>query len=226
MQILLVEDDDVIAQGVTDALRKEGYAIERATDGEAAIECIRVHDYDLILLDLNLPGVSGFEVLHAVRTMHLPTPVLIITARDHVEDRVQGLDLGADDYLSKPFAMAELLARIRALFRRTGDDAAYHFEYGGIELDVLQRRATRNGHELDLTTKEFEVLELLVRNATKPVSRSMLAKVVWRDIPRATSLDNVIDVHLGRLRKKVNDPFNKKIIRTIRGVGYVLQVGD
>ncbi len=226
MRILIIEDDDAIGRAVAAALAGEGFAADRAADGESALDRVRDAHYDLVLLDLNLPGLSGFQVLRAIRTMHLPTPVLIVTARDHVDDRVEGLDLGADDYLVKPFAMAELLARVRALQRRAGDEAPYRLAHAGVELDLLRRTASRDGRQLDLTAKEFEVLELLMRNAEKPVSRSMLAKVVWHDVPRATSLDNVIDVHLGRLRKKIDEPFGTRLVHTIRGVGFALKAGD
>jgi len=222
MRIMIVEDDSTIGAAVQAAMRTEGHEPYHVTDGDTALARLRESEFDLVLLDLNLPGTPGLDVLKAIRTMHLAVPVLILSARDSVADRVAGLDLGADDYLVKPFAVPELLARVRALQRRAADEGAYHLKAADIEMDILRRRAWRAGKELDLTAKEFELLELLVRNEGRPVSREMLAKIVWRDVPRATPLDNVIDVHVARLRRKVDDPFGSRLIRTLRGVGFAL----
>jgi DNA-binding response OmpR family regulator len=177
---------------------------------------------DIVVLDWNLPGESGVEFLRDCRARGANWPVLLLTARDAVEDRVEGLDAGADDYLVKPYSVAELLARVRALLRRAGAEAPRVLRVGDIELDPVRRRASRGGELLDLTTKEFEILQLLLQNAGRPVSRQTLAREVWNDVPRATPLDNVIEVHVARLRRKVDDGRDAPLIRTVRGVGYQL----
>lgn len=182
--------------------------------------------FDLILLDLMLPGRSGLEILTALRKQKCQTPVLILTARDAVEDRVEGLDTGADDYVVKPFAFPELLARIRALTRRGRPEQALRLRLADLELDCVTKKVTRGKQEIDLTAKEFDLLEYLLRNQGHVVSREMLARDVWKVTSRATPLDNVIDVHIARLRQKVDAPFKKKLLKTIRGVGFVLKEGD
>src|SRR5207302_1214422 len=179
--------------------------------------------FDLVVLDLMLPGRSGLEVLRALRQRQLQTPVLILTARDGVDDRVTGLDLGADDYLVKPFALPELLARIRALLRRGRPTDALRLKAADLELDVVGRRAVRSDRRLDLTVREFELLEYLLRHQGHLVSREMLAREVWREPRRATPLDNVIDVQMTRLRKKVDADTGQRLIHTVRGVGFVLK---
>jgi DNA-binding response OmpR family regulator len=173
-----------------------------------------------------LPGRNGLEILQALRQHHLQTPVLILTARDGIEDRVTGLDLGADDYLVKPFALPELLARIRALLRRGRPSEALRLKAADLELDLVARRAVRGDRALDLTVREFELLEYLLRHQGHMVSREMLAREVWREPRRATPLDNVIDVQIARLRKKVDTEAGQRLIHTIRGVGFVLKEGE
>ena len=169
-----------------------------------------------------LPQRDGLQVLATLRKRGLQTPVLILTARDTVEDRVHGLDAGADDYLVKPFAFPELLARIRALLRRGRMDQILKLQHDDLEIDLITRRVTRGPHAIDLTAKEFEIVEYLLRHQGRVVSREMLARDVWQVTARATPLDNVIDVTIARLRRKVDDPFEKKLIHTVRGVGFVL----
>jgi DNA-binding response OmpR family regulator len=181
--------------------------------------------YDLVLLDIMLPGRSGMDVLDALRRGGLHTPVLLLTARDAIEDRVRGLDSGADDYLVKPFAFPELLARIRALARRGRPEQVLRLKAADLQLDLVTRRVSRGDREIELTSREFELLEYLMRHQGHHVSREMLTRDVWREPRRATPLDNVIDVHIARLRKKIDQGFPAKLIHTVRGVGFVLQEG-
>jgi DNA-binding response OmpR family regulator len=170
-----------------------------------------------------LPGRSGLEILKTMRQHGLRTPVLMLTARDAIEDRVRGLDMGADDYLLKPFAFPELLARVRALSRRGIPESSPRMRIGDLELDVAARSVTRAGQLLDLTAREFELLEYLVRHQGHVVSREMLARDVWKEAGRHTPVDNVIDVHVARLRRKVDDQFNRKLVHTVRGVGFIVR---
>jgi two-component system copper resistance phosphate regulon response regulator CusR len=179
--------------------------------------------FDLVILDLMLPGRDGLQILATVRKRGLRTPVLILTARDAIEDRVQGLDQGADDYLVKPFAFPELLARVRALIRRGRADQSSKLQLADLEMDLTGRKARRSGKDLELTAREFEVLEYLLRHKEEVVSREMLAREVWKETSRGTPLDNVMDVHINRLRRKVDEPSDRKLIHTVRGVGFVLR---
>ncbi|MBX3728645.1 MAG: response regulator transcription factor [Candidatus Sumerlaeia bacterium] len=222
MRVLVVEDEAKIAGALCAALGAEGHEAARVGDGPAAVAAVERGGVDLMVLDLGLPGFDGLEVLRRARAGGWRGPVLVLTARDAVDDRVAGLDAGADDYLVKPFAVAEVLARVRALARRGAAEAS-RLVVADLELDIVERRARRAGRLLDLTPKEFEVLLLLARHAGQPVTRRMLAEAVWNDVPRATPLDNVIDVHVARLRRKVDDPFAVRLIRTVRGVGFVLE---
>jgi len=197
-----------------------------ATTGEDAFFLASEQTFDLIVLDVMLPGRDGLEVLTALRKRSLQIPVLILTARDAIEDRVVGLDRGADDYLVKPFAFAELLARIRALLRRGRVEQALCLKAADIEIDVVTRRAVRAQHLLALTTREFELLEYLVRHQNSIVSREMLARDVWKEPARGTPLDNVIDVHMAHLRRKVDQDFQVRLIHTVRGVGFILREGE
>jgi len=170
-----------------------------------------------------LPGRDGLQVLSTLRKRGSQTPVLILTARDAIEDRVRGLDSGADDYLVKPFAFPELLARVRARLRRGRSEQASHLEVADLEVDVTSRKVRRSGRNLELTTREFELLEYLLRHKEQIVSREMLARDIWKETARATPLDNVMDVHINRLRRKVDEPFDRKLIHTVRGVGFVVR---
>ena len=226
MRVLIVEDERKLAQVLTSALEAEHYDVVAAPTGEDGFFRASAEAFDLVVLDLMLPGRGGLEILQTLRQRHIQTPVLILTARDGVDDRVLGLDLGADDYLVKPFAIAELLARIRALLRRGRPSDVLRLKAADLELDVVTRRASRAERPLDLTTREFELLEYLLRHQGRLVSREMLAREVWREPRRATPIDNVIDVQMTRLRRKVDADGSSRLIHTIRGVGFVLQEGE
>jgi len=223
VRILVVEDEKKVAKALEEGLEAEHYEVAVAHTGEDGFYLISTQAFDLVLLDLMLPGRSGLEILRAMRTRGLRTPVLILTARDAIEDRVQGLDCGADDYLVKPFAFAELLARIRALLRRGKAEPVLRLTCDELEIDMATRAVSRSGQPLDLTAREFDLLEYLLRNQGRVVSREMLAHEIWKETARHTPLDNVIDVHIARLRRKVDDPFAKKLLHTVRGVGFVLR---
>jgi len=225
MKILAVEDDKKVAQALKKGLESERYDVQIAPTGEIGFYLLATQTFDLVLLDLMLPGRSGLEILAALRARRDRTPVLILTAKDAVEDRVVGLDSGADDYLVKPFAFPELLARIRALLRRGTNGQVLKLKLADLEMDLIGRAVARAGKVLSLTAKEFDLLEYLLRNQDRIVTREMLARDVWKETQRATPLDNVIDVHVARIRKKVDEPFAVKLLRTIRGVGFILTEG-
>jgi len=226
MQILVVEDEKKVARALKDGLEAERYQVTVAHTGEEGFYLLNSQTFDLVLLDLMLPGRNGFEILKTVREKGLETPVLILTARDTVEDRVLGLDSGADDYLVKPFAFPELLARIRALLRRGRVGQVLRLKLADLEMDLVTHKVTRSGRTIELTAKEFELLEYLLRNKGHVVSREMLARDIWQEKTRATPLDNVIDVHIARLRRKMDEPSEKKLLKTVRGVGFVLREGE
>ncbi len=223
-RILVVEDEHKVANAIREGLVGEGFDVVVAHSGEDAYFFITTTALDLVLLDLMLPGRSGLEVLSVMRSQGIRTPVLLLTARDTLEDRVSGLDGGADDYLVKPFAFAELVARIRALLRRskTSPDAV-HLGVADLKMDLVGRRVTRSGLPVELTVREFELLECLLRHEGQVVSRETIARLVWPDTARSTTLDNVIDVHIARLRRKVDAENVPKLIHTIRGVGFVVR---
>jgi two-component system, OmpR family, copper resistance phosphate regulon response regulator CusR len=221
-RILVVEDEPKVAEALKEGLTTEGYRIVVTHSGEDAFFRANAEEYDLILLDVMLPGRSGLEVLSMLRKKGSKTPVLILTARDSIEDRIAGLDTGADDYLVKPFAFPELLARIRALLRRGKQESNETTRVlADLEMDLLTRTVRRGRRQIELTLREFDLLEFLLRNQGQLVSREMLAHDVWKETQRATSLDNVIDVHVARLRKKVDQEHPKKLIHTVRGVGFM-----
>ena len=222
MRILIIEDEAKVAKALGEGLAAERYEVRLAPTGEEGFFLASNEPFDLVLLDLMLPRRDGLEVLTALRRRGNQTPVLILTAKDTLDDRVEGLDLGADDYLVKPFAFAELLARIRALLRRGRMDQVLKLQHEDLEMDLVTRAVKRGAQSLELTAKEFEMLEYLLRHQKCVVSREMLARDVWQVTARATPLDNVIDVTIARVRRKVDDPFAKKLIHTIRGVGFVL----
>jgi two-component system, OmpR family, copper resistance phosphate regulon response regulator CusR len=226
VRILVVEDERKLAQVLASALRAEHYDVVLAPTGEDGFFRANAETFDLVLLDLLLPGRNGLEILEALRKRHVATPVLILTARDGIDDRVRGLDLGADDYLVKPFALPELLARIRALLRRGRPSEIVRLNAADLEVDLVGRRAARAGRVLDLTAREFELLEYLLRHQGHVVSREMLAHDVWKEPRRATPIDNVIDVQVARLRKKVDAEGRARLIHTVRGVGFVLREGE
>ncbi len=225
MRILLVEDELKVAEALRHGLEAEGYHVTVAHTGEEGFFLATTQPFDLLLLDLMLPGRSGLEILAALRQRDFQARVLVLTAKDSVEDRVLGLDAGADDYLVKPFAFPELLARIRALARRGLADAVTRHKVADLELDCATHKVMRRGQPIELTPREFDLLEYLMRHPGQAVSREMLARDVWQVSDRATPLDNVIDVHVARLRKKIDEPFEVALVRTIRGVGFVLGEG-
>ena len=226
MRILVVEDEQKVADALRDGLQEESYEVDLERTGEGAFFRINTDAYDVILLDLTLPGRDGLEILKALRQRGVKTPVLVLTARDTLEDRVSGLDSGADDYLVKPFAFPELLARIRARLRRGRPDEVLRLSLADLEMDLVTRRVMRGGRAIDLTVREFELLEYLLRHHGQVVSREALARDVWRETARTTPLDNVIDVHIARLRRKVDVEPAMKLIHTVRGVGFMLREGE
>lgn len=223
MRLLIVEDEPKVARFVERGLREEGYAVDVAVNGEAGLDLALVHDHDLVILDVMLPKMDGFEVLEALRAARRPCKVLMLTARDSVKDRVRGLDGGADDYLVKPFAFAELLARVRALLRRSGGAEAepVALSLADLVLDVKTRKVTRAGRPVALSAREFSVLEHLLRHQGEVITRTRLSEQVWDQ--HFDSMTNVIDVTLYHLREKVDRGFSTPLIHTVRGVGYVLK---
>jgi len=212
--VLVVEDEKKVAKALREGLEAEHYDVRVAASGEEGFFLVNHEAFDCVILDLMLPQRDGLEILTTLRKRGVQTPVLILTAKDTVSDRVRGLDGGADDYLVKPFAIPELLARIRALLRRGRSDQLLKLQHEDLEMDLVTRRVVRAGQTLELTVKEFEILEYLLRH---------LGRVVSRVAARATPLDNVIDVSIARLRRKIDDPFTVKLLHTVRGVGFVLR---
>ena len=221
MRILVIEDEKKTAAFLAKGLREAGFDVDLAGDGESGLELARKKKFDLLIVDVMLPNKDGWEVVAELRGDGIRTPILFLTARDSVRDRVKGLELGADDYLVKPFAFSELLARIRSLLRRAPVRPQERLQIDDLELDLKRHKAVRSGAKLNLTPKEFKLLEHLVRSAGEVVSRAEIAEHVW-DIGFKTDT-NVVDVVVRRLRAKVDDPFKTKLVHTIRGVGYVLK---
>jgi two-component system, OmpR family, copper resistance phosphate regulon response regulator CusR len=226
VRILVVEDEQKVANALREGLQGERYEVIVERTGEGAFFRMTTEQFDAILLDLTLPGRDGLEILKAIRERGLKTPVLVLTARDTLQDRVIGLDAGADDYLIKPFAFAELLARIRALVRRGRVAEAPRLSAGDLDVELITRKVTRGGQPIELTVREFELLEYLLRHQGQVVSRELLARDVWKETARTTPLDNVIDVHIARLRRKVDADQPAKLIHTVRGVGFMLREGE
>jgi DNA-binding response OmpR family regulator len=223
VRVLVIEDEPKVARALEAGLERAGYDVALARSGEEGFFRASAETFDLVLLDLMLPGRDGLEVLGALRRRSVKTPVLILTARDTVDDRVHGLDAGADDYLVKPFAFPELLARIRVLLRRGRPEESLRLGVADLDLDLLGRKVTRAGRVLELTLREYALLEYLLRHAGQVVSREMLARDVWKEPSRGTPLDNVIDVNVARLRKKLDQGFGKKLLHTVRGVGFTIR---
>jgi two-component system, OmpR family, copper resistance phosphate regulon response regulator CusR len=223
MRILVIEDDRKIAPALKKGFESERYEVAVASTGSEGEALAATRAFDLIVLDLMLPGRTGLEILTAVRGRRDATPVIVLTAKDTVEDRVVGLDTGADDYLIKPFAFPELSARVRALLRRGAAGAPAMLKLADLEMDAPRREAQRGGRSLGLTAREYDLLEYLLRNQGRVVTREMLAADVWKETRRATPLDNVIDVHVARLRKKIDEPFAVRLLHTVRGVGVILR---
>jgi len=223
VRVLLIEDDAKTARAVASGLRGEGFDSVTAKTGEEGFFVLSRESFDVVILDWMLPGRDGIEVLKTLRASGSKTPVLLLTARDAVEDRVLGLNAGADDYLVKPFAFAELLARVRALLRRVDSGNELRQQIGDLTFNLQTRRVARRAREIALTPREFDLLTFLARHHDQTVTRQMIAREVWREPNRATPLDNVIDVHLAHLRRKLDDGEAVKLIQTVRGVGFVLR---
>ncbi len=224
MRILLAEDDSPVAKFLSKGLEAEHYAVDVAGDGHEAQFMAEEYDYDLVILDLNLPRRDGIEVLKRVRVKKPALPVLVLTARSRVEERVKGLDLGADDYLTKPFSFSELSARVRSLLRRGSAARDSVLRVKDLELNRIERTAMRAGQKIDLTPKEFALLEYLMRNAGHRVTRAMIIEHVWN--LSFDTMTNVVDVYVNYLRKKVDKNFTPRLIHTVRGVGYQLSIED
>ncbi len=226
MRVLVVEDERKVADALQDGLQAEQYEVVVERSGHGGIARSTTEYFDLIVLDLGLPGRDGLEVLAAIRNNGIRVPVIVLTARNAVADRIAGLDAGADFYINKPFAFAELLARIRALERRGWGMHAVHLSVGPLSVDLAARHVTRDHERIDLTAREFELLAYLMRHESQVVSRESLARDVWKESTRTTPLDNVIDVHVARLRRKVDANGSAKLIHTIRGVGFMIRDGE
>ncbi len=218
MRILLIEDEEKVSRFVEGGLVAASYAVDAVQDGPTGVEMAEAYQYDLIILDLMLPGMSGGQVLRSIRRSNHQVPILILTARDTVADKVEHFEIGADDYLTKPFAFAELLVRVKALLRRGPISQASTLRVGSLELDRLSQQAKRAGRRIDLTAKEYALLEYLMCNAGRVLSRTMIIEHVWDQ--SFDGVTNIVDVFVRHLRHKVDDPFEQKLIRTVRGVGY------
>jgi heavy metal response regulator len=221
MRILVIEDHDKVAQFILKGLREEHFAVDHASTGTEGLSMARVGEYDAIVLDVMLPGLNGFDVVAQLRSKGVATPVLMLTAKTTVADRVQGLDAGADDYLVKPFAFAELLARIRALIRRRERGMPAPLTAADLTLDLVSHEVSRGGQRIPLTSREYSVLEFLLRNRGRVVTRTSMIEHVW-DM-HFDSDTNLVDVYISHLRAKLDDPFPVQLIHTIRGVGYVIK---
>ena len=222
MHILIIDDETYLLEKLQSLLTSEHYTVMTATDGNQGLEKIFSETYDLILLDIMLPGINGLDILKEIREAGIETPVLMLTAKGDIEDKVLGLNLGADDYLAKPFSTAELMARVRALIRR-GNTGNPVIEVDNIRLNTISREVTKNGVLLTLTTKEFAILEFLLHNRGRAISRFTLAEHVWGDNFDSFNMSNFIDVHMSNLRKKLKSPEREPIIKSIRGIGYRIE---
>ncbi|MGA2039684.1 MAG: response regulator transcription factor [Bryobacteraceae bacterium] len=223
MRLLVVEDEKRIADFLCRGLEGAGYAVDAAANGASALDLTHATDYDLVILDLMLPDMDGIEVLERIRRAKAGPPVLILSARSSLDDRVKGLEQGADDYLVKPFAFVELLARVRALLRR-GQPTLEKLQVADLALDCIRRKVTRAGETIDLAPKEFGILEYMMRNRGRPLSRTMIVEHVW-DMDY-DGLTNIVDVYIRHLRSKIDDRFPQKLIQTVRGIGYMIEAPD
>jgi DNA-binding response OmpR family regulator len=223
VRILVVEDEPKLAAAVKQGLEANEHAVSIAPTGEDGFYLAQTQTFDLLIFDIMLPGRDGLEIVGNLRRLGYRTPILLLTSKDAIEDRVQGLDAGADDYLGKPFSFSELQARVRALGRRSSPEYGGTLKLEDLQLDCVRHIALRGGKTLELTAREFELLEYLLRRVDQVVSREMLAREVWKESARHTPIDNLIDVHIARLRKKLDDPWPRKLLQTVRGVGFVLR---
>jgi two-component system copper resistance phosphate regulon response regulator CusR len=220
MRLLLVEDDSRIARFVARGLQEQSYAVDVVADGDSALYQVEINDYDIVILDVMLPGKDGFSVCHEIRELGKRMPILMLTARDAVDDRIQGLDSGADDYLTKPFEFGELLARLRALLRRSKELLPSHIRIGDLELDTGSQTARRGDRLISLTSKEYALLEFMARNANRVIGRSEIAEHVWDE--SFDPFSNLIEVYVNRLRRKLGDDGGEPLLQTRRGSGYIL----
>ena len=223
MKILVVDDEPDLLEQLRETLTSQRYDVDTADDGESALDKLFDNPYDLIILDIMLPKVDGLSILQEIRKAKIKTPVLMLTSKGTVEDKIQGLDYGADDYLAKPFALAELMARVRSLLRRTSDQKDLLLTVRDIALNPKTRQVIKSGKSLELTPKEFSILEFLLYNQNRVVSRFTLAEHVWGDEFDPFTMSNFIDVHIKNLRRKIGDTDKKKIIRTVRGIGFIIE---
>jgi len=220
MRLLLIEDEEKVSRFIVKGLMAERFAVDVAAEGDRGLELARTYNYDLIILDLMLPGLSGTEVLRLVRRQNERVPVLVLTARDTITDKVRHFEIGADDYLTKPFAFAELLVRVKALLRRGAISRPNTLRVADLEIDRLTQHVRRGGQRIELTGKEYALLEYLMTNAGRVLSRTMIIEHVWdQSFDGAT---NIVDVYVRHLRNKIDEPFERKLIRTVRGVGYAI----
>jgi two-component system, OmpR family, copper resistance phosphate regulon response regulator CusR len=226
IHVLVIEDERKLASAISEGLCQGGHRVTIAFTGEAALKILSEKQVDLVLLDVMLPKISGLETLREMRRRGFKVPVLVLTSKGLVDDRVRGLDAGADDYLVKPFAFPELLARIRALHRRVAPSLPTRISLDDLSIDLNGRIVERDGRILELTGREFDLLEYLMLNKGTVVSREMVSRDVWKSEVRYTSLDNVIDVHIARIRRKLDDPFERKLLHTVRGVGFIMRSGE
>ncbi|MEE8205306.1 MAG: response regulator transcription factor [Nitrospinaceae bacterium] len=222
MRILIVEDEKKVAGFIKKGLEEETYAVDAAHDGEEGFHLASMNQYDMIILDLMLPNMDGLEVLTRLRDKKINTPILLLTAKDAIEDKVTGLNKGADDYLTKPFAFSELLARVRSLLRRGQAETKTELMVGDLSLDLVSHKVNRKGEEIELTGKEYSLLEYFMRNEGKVLTRTMIAEHVWDY--NFDTFTNVIDVYVNHLRKKIDKQYPAKLLHTLRGVGYVMRV--
>ena len=220
MKVIVVEDEAKVASFISRGLEEEGYSVDVAYDGKEGLELIKASSYDIVLLDLMIPEIDGLEVLRRMRSWGVNTPVLIITAKSSKEDVVKGLDTGSDDYLTKPFSFDELLARIRALLRRSKQADTHVLEYGHVVLDPYNRKLSMESKEVELTEKEFLIMEFMLKNPERPLTRNEIAEYVWQNKGDST---NIVDVYVNFLRKKLDSLSTKRYIHTVRGTGYILK---
>ncbi len=222
-RVLLIEDEKRLAELIARGLQNAGFEVDFVSEGGRGLELVQTHDYDVVILDLILPDMDGLRVLEKLRNRKHCPPILILSALGAVEDRVKGLERGADDYLSKPFSFNELLARVRALLRR-GQPLRERLQVGDLVMDVTRRKVSRGGQPIELAPKEFSILEFLMRNAGKPLTRTAIVEHVWE--MDYDGLTNIVDVYIRHLRSKIDDRWPHKLIRTVRGIGYMIDAGD